>query len=477
MANKTSPPDPQTFEALLLRSGLIEEDRLPTVRKRMRKDLSGEEPNTKRMAQWLLNEGFITPWQNEKLMQGRHRGFFLGNYKLLGHISKGGMSEVYLAEQVNLRRRVAIKIFPPSLIEKSSYLERFYRESRTQAALDHPNIVKAHDFGHEGKIHYLVMEYIDGHDLLQLVKKEGPLSYRRATEYILQTAKALEYAHQQGMIHRDMKPANLMLDGGGKIKLLDLGLARILDGEEGSLTLKHNENTLGTADYVAPEQTIDSHHVDERADIYSLGGTFYFLLTGHPPFPEGTSVQRMMMHLKEEPADIREKRPDCPESLTSIISKMMAKKPEKRYQTAEELAEVLENWIEEDREKRNTDRPSSKGSSDGGDLASRLASEMAFMEHSNDDDTQNQVFEGISITTSEPISIEQSPPSMSQIAFAGVDPTKAAIEIGYSIAIGACASLATSYWYGTPLVMALVWGIWLGFLFSVGRILTWIFLK
>jgi len=333
------------YEDLLRRSGLVDKAALEEFFTQL-ESADGGKPNDSRiLAKKLIDAKLITPWQNDKLMQGRHRGFFLGKYKLLDHISKGGMSEVYLAEQTMMKRQVAIKIFPPDLIEEASYLERFYRESRTQAALDHPNIVKAHDFGQEGKIHYLVMEYVDGSDLHQLVEKKGPLPYKTAAKFIAQGAEALAYAHTQGMVHRDIKPANLMLDRQGSIKLLDLGLARVMEGE-GSLTRKHNEKTLGTADYLAPEQAIDSHQVDERADIYSLGGTLYYLLTGHPPFPDGTPVQRMMMHMREEPQSILKERADAPVGLVGICEKMMAKKKEDRYRSAEDVVKALRLWLE-----------------------------------------------------------------------------------------------------------------------------------
>ena len=335
----------EKYEDLLRRSGLVEKDKLEAVLRELSSGENGGKPNDSGvLAKRLLDAKLITDWQNDKLMQGRHRGFFLGKYKLLRHLTKGGMSEVYLGEQIMMRRPVAIKVFPPELIEQASYLERFYQESRTQAAMDHPNIVRAHDFGNEGKIHYLVMEYVDGPDLQRLVTEKGPLGYKQVADFIRQSCEALEYAHGQGMIHRDIKPANLMLDRSGKIKLLDLGLARLVENKA-SLTLKYNENTLGTADYLAPEQAVDSHGVDERADIYSLGGTMYFLLTGHPPFPDGTPVQRLMMHMNQEPARKYIDRPDCPAELVEICQQMMAKKANQRYSTAAEVKAALTAYM------------------------------------------------------------------------------------------------------------------------------------
>ena len=170
--------------------------------------------------------------------------------------------------------------------------------------MDHRNIVRAYDVDNDGDIHYLVMEYVDGRDLQQMVKEDGPLDYAAAADYIRQAAEGLAHAHQAGLIHRDVKPANLLVDQKNVVKVLDLGLARFTDEDRASLTVAYDENVLGTADYLAPEQAIDSHGVDARADIYSLGCSFYFLLTGHPPFPDGTLPQRLMAHQKQPPPSI-----------------------------------------------------------------------------------------------------------------------------------------------------------------------------
>jgi len=189
------------------------------------------------------------------------------------------------------------------------------------------------------------MEYVEGQDLQRMVREHGPLPYNLAVEYVRQAAEGLQHAHQAGLIHRDVKPANLLVDKNGTVKLLDLGLARFTDDERGSLTIAYDENVLGTADYLAPEQAVDSHRVDHRADIYSLGCTLYYLLTGHPPFSEGTLAQRIMKHQREAPPDIRADRPDAPEDLVAICLKMMAKKPSGRFQTAGEVAQALRLWL------------------------------------------------------------------------------------------------------------------------------------
>ncbi len=300
------------------------------------------------LADYLVKIGLLTNWQAEKLLEGRHRGFILGKYKLLDHLGSGGMSSVYLAEHTLMHRRVAIKVLPQKRIHDSSYLDRFYREARAAASLHHPNIVVAHDIDSENDIHYLVMEYVEGRDLQSVVKDDGPLDFAEAADYIAQAARGLQHAHEAGLIHRDVKPANLLLDRKGVVKLLDLGLARFAheENELASLTVQHDENVLGTADYLAPEQARNSHRVDHRADIYSLGCTLYCLLTGHPPFPEGTLAQRILKHVSEPPPSIYKDRPDAPGELVDICNKMMSKRPEDRYQTAGEVADELQHWLQ-----------------------------------------------------------------------------------------------------------------------------------
>ncbi|MEX0712954.1 MAG: serine/threonine-protein kinase, partial [Pirellulales bacterium] len=244
-----------------------------------------------------------------------------------------------------MHRRVAIKVLPKYRVNDSSYLARFYLEARAAAALDHPNIVRAYDVDNEGDQHYLVMEFAQGQDLQHLVKVEGPLGFERAADYIRQASLGLVHAHRVGLIHRDIKPANLLVDPDGTVKILDMGLARFSDQSQASLTVAHDETVLGTADYLAPEQALNSHNVDSRADIYSLGCTLYFLLTGHPPFPEGTLSQRLMKHQVEQPPGILIDRPDAPAELVAICARMMAKSPDKRYQTAGHVSEALTEWL------------------------------------------------------------------------------------------------------------------------------------
>ncbi len=356
----------QRFLDLVRRSGLVDNNHLQSV---LDDDKVGtSETDSKVVAERLINKGLLTRWQTDKLLEGRHKGFFLGKYKLLGLLGTGGMSSVYLAEHVLMHRRVAIKVLPQNRIADSSYLARFYREAHAAGRLEHPHVVRAYDIDSEGKTHFLVMEYVEGCDLQELIKRKGPLDYEMAADYIIQAADGLAYAHESGVIHRDVKPANLLVDEKGVVKILDMGLARFSDDDSESLTIAHDENVLGTADYLSPEQALNSHGVDFRADIYSLGCTLYFLLSGHPPFPEGTLPQRLMMHQTQEPSSIHNKRSDAPAELVTICQKMMAKKVDQRYQTADEVAAALRTWLSGAR----GESPSLKGPSSGGPGAEAL---------------------------------------------------------------------------------------------------------
>lgn len=305
------------------------------------------------LADALVRRELLTRWQVGFLLKGKHSGFFLGSYRFLKMLGKGGMGAVYLAEHEMMRRRCAIKVLPTKLIaESSSVLERFYLEAQAVAALDDPNVVRAYDVNKEvqGKreIHYLVMEYVDGCDLQVFVQRKGPLDYVQAADFARQAASGLAHAHECGLIHRDIKPANLLIDERGTVKILDLGLARFFDDRlDASLTTTHNESILGTADYLSPEQALDSHNVDTRTDIYSLGCTCYFMLTGHPPFPDGSVAQRLMSHQTKSPKAIEKIRTDVPRDLVTIVERMIAKNRDDRYQSCREVGAAFTTWLAE----------------------------------------------------------------------------------------------------------------------------------
>ncbi|HEY1189682.1 MAG TPA: serine/threonine-protein kinase, partial [Gemmata sp.] len=327
---------------LIRKSGMVDEAKLNAYLQR-RQLTRGLPLDPRDFADELVQDGILTYFQSEQFMLGKWRGFTIGKFKLLERVGVGGMGQVFLCEHMFMRRRVAVKVLPPAKAEQPAALGRFYREARAAGSLDHPNIVRTHDIDQDGNLHFIVMDYVDGPNLLDIVKKFGPLDLRRAVSYIRQVAGALEYAFRNKLIHRDIKPGNILVDRKGVARVLDMGLARFLNDHTDQLTIKYDDKiVLGTADYVAPEQVANSHSVDIRADIYGLGATFYFLLAGHPPFPTGTVSQKLLWHRTKDPTPIRQIRPEVPEGLAVIVGKMIAKDPKARYQTPAQIVADLE---------------------------------------------------------------------------------------------------------------------------------------
>ncbi|MEJ5275032.1 MAG: protein kinase [Thermogemmata sp.] len=336
----TAPIHVAEFVRLIQQSGVADE-------RAIRNHLTGlgidlEEGDARSVAEILVRDGLLTQFQADQLLQGKWRGFHVGKYRILERIGSGGMGQVFLCRHIQLPSLIAMKVLPPSKASSPSALGRFYREARAAASLDHPHLVRTHDIGQDGELHYIIMEYIHGPNLLDVVKKSGPLSIERTVTYLYHIADALDYAHKKGLVHRDIKPSNILIDRYGRAKLLDLGLARFCHDEEDNLTVMYDDKmVLGTADYVAPEQIANSHHADIRADIYSLGATAYYLLAGHPIFPTGTVSQKLIWHGTKEPAPIRQIRPDVPEELAAVVMRMLAKEARQRYQTPAELQAAL----------------------------------------------------------------------------------------------------------------------------------------
>lgn len=331
----------------VLRSGLTTEEQLlpfaRTTKFSLSDDAEAIAARVNDVAEQLQKAGLVSPWQHRMVMEGRGHLLMLGRYRLIDELTPGGMARVYLAEHVQMRRRVAIKVFANLPDIKDVRLQRFLVESRAAACLDHPHVARTYHLDWEGDVYYLVLEYIEGDNLQHLVEKHGPLEAATAAEYIRQAASALAHAHSRGLIHRDMKPSNLMVDSEGLVKLLDLGLARFTCPEEPALT--NDQGFLGTVDYIAPEQIINSHAVDVRADVYSLGGTLYYLLTGCAPFADFKLFERLHRHLYAQPRDIRAIRPEAPLKLIEICKSMMAKDPNDRPATAAEVERLLSNWL------------------------------------------------------------------------------------------------------------------------------------
>jgi len=332
------------FLELVRKSGVADEKRFEAFLQKMR---AGNMPNEPaKLAGLLIQDSVITNFQAENILAGKWRRFSIGKYKVLEKLGSGGFAQVYLCEHKLMRRRVAVKVLPPGKAKDSSALERFYREARAVAALDHPNIVHAYDIDQDADLHFLVMEYVDGCNLQEIVKATGPLSVLRACHYMRQSALALQHAYENDLVHRDIKPGNILVDRTGVVKVLDMGLALFFSDEDDQLTKKHDDGTLGTADYLSPEQAMDSHDVDIRTDIYSLGVTFYFLLTGRAPFEGMPMAQKLMSHQMKAPRPISEFRRDVPPELVQVIDQMMAKKVENRYASPGDVADALEPFTQ-----------------------------------------------------------------------------------------------------------------------------------
>ncbi len=290
----------------------------------------------------LVQKKILTAFQAKLLLVGRYKGFRLGAYLLRDQLGKGGMGAVYLAVHDTLRRKAAIKVLPPGGNKLS--VERFLREARAAAALDHPNIVRTHDVGRDGEVHFLVMEYVEGQTLDRLIVAGGPLPTQRAVEYIAQAATGLQHAYEQGFIHRDIKPSNLILSKDGTVKILDMGLARSFEKDDQLTALLDHDAVVGTADYISPEQAMNDPKVDIRTDIYSLGATFFSILTGRPPF-DGPTASKLIQHQMKEPPSLSKLDKTIPKALALVVAKMMMKKPGDRYQTPADVIVALHQWL------------------------------------------------------------------------------------------------------------------------------------
>ncbi len=342
---------PATFTDLferILRSGLLPEGTIAQAR------IPFDAPPVE-AARILVKNRYLTPFQAKTLLTGEARSFFLTQrYKLLEHLGRGGMGDVYLAEHLLLRRVVAIKIILTTGYENDKLatpgaIERFFREARAVATLDHPNVVRVFDMDRTAIGPCLVMEYVDGTNLHSLIKKFGPMPVARAVDATRQAAAGLEHAHRARLIHRDVKPGNLLLDRMGTVKVVDLGLARHKDAalNDGLTGMYDDNRVIGTAGFQAPEQGLDSGNADARSDVYSLGASLYFLLTGQVPFPAGSISNILLAHQIKPPPHATELNPEVPEELSHVIERMMAKRPADRPQTMEMTWAELEPWAEE----------------------------------------------------------------------------------------------------------------------------------
>ncbi|MDB5388487.1 MAG: Serine/threonine protein kinaserelated protein [Planctomycetaceae bacterium] len=310
------------------------------------------------LARELIRQKKLTSYQATQIYLGKLQNLTLGNYRILDKLGQGGMGLVLKAEHKLLKRLVAIKVLSPGVTKKPLALQRFQREVEAAAKLSHPNIVAAYDADEDHKTRFLVLEYVEGIDLAEVVQKEGPLPVEVALNYLHQAARGLEYAHQQGVIHRDIKPSNLLLDQAGTVKVLDMGLAR-LEEDPTPFNAKQAELTdtgiiMGTVDYMSPEQAENTKKADPRSDLYSLGISFFYLLTGRSAYGGETLMERILAHREWPIPSIRTFRPDVSEEVDAVFRKMVAKKPADRYQSMTELIAALAHCMVGEVEHRTT---------------------------------------------------------------------------------------------------------------------------
>jgi serine/threonine protein kinase len=344
------PEDPSTmslptvegFLKTVLRSGLLDRAQLQEALRDVPKD---QRDDPQALADHLVRKGKLSRFQAGKLLRGSGKGLLLGHYQVLAPIGRGGMSTVYLARDERNGELVALKLLTPSRWrDREQLLARFQREMELSRRVAHPHLAWTHESGFVLGVYYIAMEYIPGKNLARIVATDGPLMVPRAARLMAEVASALEHAHNQGLVHRDMKPSNIMITPNDHAKVLDLGLA-LMEGEEAELNVIGGQGYIvGTMDYIAPEQTTDATGVDGRADLYSLGCTLYFALSGQPPFPVGTSREKMRRHRQEEPRPLRELAPDVPIGFARLVERLMAKDPAQRPPSAVAVEEELRAW-------------------------------------------------------------------------------------------------------------------------------------
>jgi serine/threonine protein kinase len=291
------------------------------------------------LSNYLVANNVLTSYQVDQLRAGRTK-LSLGSYLIKDWIGQGGMGQVFKAEHQVMGRECAIKVLPLSKSTDHA-IESFMREIRVQAKLDHPNLVRAYDAGKDGNVHYLVVEYVPGTDLRRLVRSKGRLSIQQASSIVKQAAEGLAYAHQQDLIHRDVKPGNILVTPGGLAKVSDLGLAAFMTDYEND---PRHGKVVGTADYLSPEQIRNPKDITSVSDIYSLGCTLYYAVTGKVPFPGGTAKNKARRHLEETPWHPRRFNEEVSDEFVDLIADMMEKEPASRIQSAAEVAQRLEPW-------------------------------------------------------------------------------------------------------------------------------------
>jgi serine/threonine protein kinase len=336
-------PAVDTFFQTVVRSGLLDSEQLDTsyraVPARQRRD-----PHA--VAEHLIKTGKLSRFQATKLLAGTARGLLLGPFQILAPLGRGGMASVYLARDSRSGQLLALKVLLPKKSPRQErLLARFRREMDLSRRVADPNIARTFDVGEKLGVYYIAMEFIPGKDLNKLVEKQGPFPVPRAARLFAEVALGLQHAHEQGLIHRDVKPSNIRVTPADHAKLLDLGLALIEGDEPAEREVSGGPGYIvGSMDYIAPEQTRDAYAVDARADIYALGCSLYFTLTGQPPFPGGTRLEKVLCHRNEEPVPLSKRNPRVPARFVNLIQRMMAKAPDDRPTSAQAVYRELLTW-------------------------------------------------------------------------------------------------------------------------------------
>src|SRR5262245_13717871 len=330
-----------TVDALLeqaVQVGLLHDD-VRTARAGLPADKRGSTPA---VLTELVRHGKLTKFQAEAILKGKAKSLLLGNYILQDLLGQGGMGIVYRARHTMMDRTAAVKLLPATVKGNTQSVQRFLREVKAAAQLEHPSIVQAYDAGSLNGRYFLAMEYVPGVTLDKLIKQRGPLPVSTAVDYVVQAAGGLAYAHERGIIHRDIKPANLILGPKNRVRILDMGLACLADEQANRKDqLTAVDTSLGTADFMAPEQALEMRHADGRSDVYSLGCVLYFLLHGKVLFTGVPIMARVLAHQQKQPESLCEGRADVPLKLDAVYQRMLAKDPEDRYASmAEALADL-----------------------------------------------------------------------------------------------------------------------------------------
>ena len=342
-SDRPKPADavPSDLLPIIRNSGVLSEKLFLEIRARV---LAGDYPNDSRqLAQRLVRDGLLTEYQTRRFLNGKSHGLLVGKYVILDRLGSGSMGRVYKAHHQLMGRVVALKIIAPEIVTNERVVARFQREMRLVGRLDHPNVVRAYDADQSNGILYIVMEYVTGQSLGQRLK-EGPLAPVDAVTYAAQAALGLAHAHEQGIVHRDVKPSNLLLNDERQVKVLDLGLGVLMDGDTHATFATADGIAVGTVDYMSPEQAC-GRDVDGRSDLFSLGCSLYHLITGRQAFPGDTPIERLGRRINNRHVPITDLRPELPTSLVTVLDRLLANKPQDRYQTAGEAAEALQSLI------------------------------------------------------------------------------------------------------------------------------------